>query len=75
MVKNQEFYSALKSILAKSKFTNLVFDEIDSGTSGEIANSIGGMMKIMEENSNISITHLAQVASKADHHYKVFKSY
>ena len=39
---------ALKSILAKKvNLPTLVFDEIDSGTSGEIANSIGGMMKVM----------------------------
>ena len=67
---------ALKSILAKKvNLPTLVFDEIDSGTSGEIANSIGGIMKIMGKKIQIiSITHLAQVASKADHHYKVYKS-
>ena len=67
---------ALKSILAKKvNLPTLVFDEIDSGTSGEIANAIGGMMKIMGKKIQIiSITHLAQVASKADHHYKVYKS-
>ncbi len=67
---------ALKSILAKKvNLPTLVFDEIDSGTSGEIANAIGGIMKIMGNKIQIiSITHLAQVASKADHHYKVFKS-
>ena len=67
---------ALKSILAKKvNLPTLVFDEIDSGTSGEIANSIGRMMKVMGKKIQIlSITHLAQVASKADHHYKVFKS-
>ncbi len=67
---------ALKSILAKKvNLPTLVFDEIDSGTSGEIANAIGGIMKIMGRKIQIiSITHLAQVASKADHHYKVYKS-
>ena len=67
---------ALKSILAKKvNLPTLVFDEIDSGTSGEIANAIGGIMKIMGKKIQIiSITHLAQVASKADHHYKVYKS-
>ncbi len=67
---------ALKSILAKKvNLPTLVFDEIDSGTSGEIANAIGGIMKLMGKKIQIiSITHLAQVASKADHHYKVFKS-
>ena len=67
---------ALKSILAKKvNLPTLVFDEIDSGTSGEIANTIGGIMKIMGKKIQIiSITHLPQVASKADHHYKVYKS-
>ena len=67
---------ALKSILAKKvNLPTLVFDEIDSGTSGEIANAIGKIMKIMGKKIQIiSITHLAQVASKADHHYKVYKS-
>ena len=67
---------ALKSILEKKvNLPTLVFDEIDSGTSGEIANAIGGIMKIMGKKIQIiSITHLAQVASKADHHYKVYKS-
>ena len=67
---------ALKSILAKKvNLPTLVFDEIDSGTSGEIANAIGGIMKIMGKKIQIiSITQLAQVASKADHHYKVYKS-
>ena len=67
---------ALKSILAKKvNLPTLVFDEIDSGTSGEIANAIGGIMKIMGKKIQIvAITHLAQVASKADHHYKVYKS-
>ena len=67
---------ALKFILAKKvNLPTLVFDEIDSGTSGEIANAIGRIMKIMGKKIQIiSITHLAQVASKADHHYKVYKS-
>ena len=70
--------SAVKKIISNAVpkyLPTLVFDEIDSGTSGEIANSIGGMMKVMGKKIQIlSITHLAQVASKADHHYKVFKS-
>ena len=66
---------ALKSILSKKiDLPTLVFDEIDSGTSGEIANAIGKMMKIMGKKIQIiAITHLPQVASLADHHYKVFK--
>ena len=66
---------ALKSILSKKiDLPTLVFDEIDSGTSGEIANAIGKMMKIMGKKIQIiAITHLPQVASLADNHYKVFK--
>ena len=66
---------ALKSILSKKiDLPTLVFDEIDSGTSGEIANAIGKMMKIMGKKIQIiAITHLPQVASLADYHYKVFK--
>ena len=67
---------ALKSILAKKvNLPTLVFDEIDSGTSGEIANAIGGIMKIMGKKIQIiSITNLAQDPTKADHHYKEYKS-
>ena len=66
---------AIKSILSKKiDLPTLVFDEIDSGTSGEIANAIGKMMNIMGKKIQIiSITHLPQVASLADHHFKVFK--
>jgi len=66
---------AIKSILAKKiELPTLVFDEIDSGTSGEIANTIGKIMKSMGKKIQIiAITHLPQVASLADHHFKVFK--
>ena len=58
----------------KIDLPTLVFDEIDSGTSGEIANAIGKTMKIMGKKIQIiAITHLPQVASLADYHYKVFK--
>lgn len=67
---------AIKSVLSKKiKLPTLVFDEIDSGTSGEVANTIGKMMKNMGLKIQIiSITHLPQVASRADHHFKVFKT-
>ena len=67
---------AIKSILAnKINLPTLVFDEIDSGMSGEIANTIGKMMKTIGSKIQIiSISHLPQVASRADHHFKVFKS-
>ena len=52
----------------------IIFDEIDTGVSGEIAEKIGHIMKEMSDNMQvISITHLPQVAAKADHHYKVYK--
>ena len=53
----------------------LVFDEIDSGTSGEIASMIASMMKeVSNEVQLISISHQPQIAARADHHLKVFKS-
>jgi len=60
-----------------SEFDNLsclIFDEIDTGISGEIADLMSGMMKEMSKNRQvISITHLPQIASKADVHFKVYK--
>jgi len=53
----------------------VIFDEIDSGVSGEIAGKVGGIIRKMSiKHQVISITHLPQIASKADHHYKVYKS-
>ena len=67
---------ALKSILSNYKnLPTIIFDEIDTGVSGEIANSIGRIMKNMATNMQvISITHLPQVAAKATNHLKVFKT-
>ena len=67
---------ALKSILSNYKnLPTIIFDEIDTGVSGEIANSIGKIMKNMAINMQvISITHLPQVAAKANDHFKVFKT-
>ena len=67
---------ALKSILSNYKnLPTIIFDEIDTGVSGEIANSIGRIMKNMAINMQvISITHLPQVAAKANNHFKVFKT-
>lgn len=66
---------AIKSVFAKkNSLPTIIFDEIDSGTSGEIAESIGFLMKEMSKKIQIlSITHLAQVASKGDYHLKVLK--
>ena len=67
---------ALKSILSNYKnLPTIIFDEIDTGVSGEIAISIGRIMKNMAMNMQvISITHLPQVAAKANNHLKVFKT-
>lgn len=67
---------AVKAILAKySKLPTLIFDEIDTGVSGEIAIRMGEIMKEMSENMQIfAITHLPQIAAKGDSHFKVFKS-
>ena len=52
----------------------LIFDEIDTGVSGEVAAKIGGIMQQMGNALQlISITHLPQVASKAEHHYFIYK--
>lgn len=66
---------AIKSVMAKTeKLPLLIFDEIDTGVSGRIAQKVG---KVLKELSNshqiISITHLPQIAAFADHHYSVYK--
>ncbi len=65
----------IKSLLSISKgLPTIIFDEIDTGVSGEVADKMG---KIMQDISNniqvISITHLPQIAVKGKQHYKVFK--
>jgi DNA repair protein RecN (Recombination protein N) len=65
----------IKSILASyEQLPTMMFDEIDTGVSGEISNTMGDIMSQMSASMQIfSITHLPQVASKGDHHYKVYK--
>lgn len=65
----------IKSILATyEKLPTMMFDEIDTGVSGEISNNMGDIMQQMSANMQVfSITHLPQVASKGDHHFKVYK--
>ncbi|MGB6151118.1 MAG: DNA repair protein RecN [Pricia sp.] len=65
----------IKAILAKYEhLPTMMFDEIDTGVSGEISNKMGDIMKAMSKTMQVfSITHLPQVASKGDHHFKVFK--
>ncbi|UQD56827.1 DNA repair protein RecN [Flavobacterium sp. K5-23] len=67
---------AVKAILAQySKLPTLIFDEIDTGVSGEIANKMGEIMKEMSRNMQIfAITHLPQIAAKGNAHFKVSKS-
>ncbi|SNQ42019.1 DNA repair protein RecN [Cellulophaga lytica] len=66
---------AIKAVLAKYEdLPTLMFDEIDTGVSGEISNRMGVIMQEMSSSMQIfSITHLPQVASKGNHHYKVYK--
>ncbi len=66
---------SIKSIIADTMaLPAIIFDEIDTGVSGEIAEKIGQIMKEMSDNMQvISITHLPQVAAKANFHYKVYK--
>ncbi|MBP4137909.1 DNA repair protein RecN [Flavobacterium geliluteum] len=67
---------AVKAILAQySKLPTLIFDEIDTGVSGEIAIRMGEIMKEMSATMQIfAITHLPQIAAKGESHFKVFKS-
>lgn len=66
---------SLKTILAKSdKLPLLIFDEIDTGVSGRIAQKVGASLKDLASfHQIISITHLPQIAAVADHHYSVEK--
>ncbi len=65
----------IKSILGKyENLPTMMFDEIDTGVSGEISNKMGDIMLQMSKSMQVfSITHLPQVASKGNHHFKVFK--
>lgn len=67
---------AVKAILAQySKLPTIIFDEIDTGVSGEIANKMSEIMKKMSENMQVfAITHLPQIAAKGNEHFKVFKT-
>jgi len=67
---------AVKSILSQySKLPTIIFDEIDTGVSGEIANKMGEIMREMSQTMQVfAITHLPQIAAKGNSHYKVFKT-
>lgn len=66
---------ALKSLISEEQlFPTVIFDEIDAGVSGEIAGKMGKVIgQLAERHQVIAITHLPQIASKARHHFKVFK--
>jgi DNA repair protein RecN len=66
---------SIKSVVSEYNYIpTLVFDEIDTGVSGEVAAKLGSIMDTMSEKLQlISITHLPQIASKAAHHFFVYK--
>lgn len=66
---------AIKTVLSgKDDIDTLIFDEVDTGISGEAANKVGLKLKKVSENRQvICITHLAQIAALADHHFAITK--
>lgn len=66
---------AIKAVAAENNYIpTLIFDEIDTGVSGEVASKLGDIMQKMGESLQIvSITHLPQIASKAKNHFFVYK--
>lgn len=65
----------LKSIITDTMFLpTIIFDEIDTGISGETASKVGQMMQsLAEKHQVIAITHLPQIAARGSHHYLVYK--
>lgn len=66
---------ALKALLAqKAKLPTIIFDEIDTGVSGRIADAMGEIIRSLSDNMQVvAITHLPQVASKGESHFVVYK--
>jgi DNA repair protein RecN (Recombination protein N) len=66
---------AVKKVLSENiQLPTIIFDEIDTGVSGEVSNKIAAIMQQMSKHMQvISITHLPQVAAKGNNHYKVYK--
>jgi DNA repair protein RecN (Recombination protein N) len=66
---------SIKYVVSKVKaLPTIIFDEIDTGVSGEIAFKMGNILKQMSKNLQvINITHLPQIAAKGDYHFKVYK--
>jgi DNA repair protein RecN (Recombination protein N) len=68
---------AVKSLISQRKLLpTLIFDEIDTGVSGDIAGKVGNIMRRMSNSLQlIAITHLPQIAGMSDNHYLVFKEH
>lgn len=68
---------SLKAIAShNAAMPTIIFDEIDSGVSGKVADQMGRIMEELAQNIQIiNITHLPQVASKGDHHFYVYKEH
>ena len=66
---------SIKKILSENtQLPTIIFDEIDTGVSGEVSNKIAAIMQQMSTHMQvIAITHLPQIASKGNQHYKVYK--
>jgi len=66
---------AIKAILSQySQLPTIIFDEIDAGISGEVANAMATILQDMTKNMQVlAITHLPQIAAKGHQHYKVYK--
>jgi len=66
---------AIKKVLCEnSQLPTIIFDEIDTGVSGEISNKMASIMSTMSQQMQvITITHLPQIAAKGNQHYKVYK--
>jgi DNA repair protein RecN (Recombination protein N) len=61
-------------IAGKTQLPTMIFDEIDTGISGETAIQIGKLMHTLSNNHQlIAVTHLPQIAARAENHYKVYK--
>ena len=67
---------AVKSLVTqRSLLPTIIFDEIDSGVSGDISVAVGGIMRHMADSMQvIAISHLPQIAAKAGQHFKVSKA-
>lgn len=66
---------SIKTIIAsRMQLPSIIFDEVDTGVSGDVANRMGQMMRDISKSLQVTaITHLPQVAAQGDSHYRVFK--